>query len=902
MISTEKGTEFELSVCNILYQTAPYSISHYNGGADRGRDILVQYKIDETIYDVIVECKCYTQSVNKENIMASLDWAKVHKPALLYLWVKPYLTPSTKDYISLFCQEYGISVLCEEELNIKKYSEELEKEESPILLKLKDRIKDYLIHSNHSQVLELEYDSQIINTDHFLADREWERTILMGTEYEAYYIQGVSACGKTQLTKNIAYTYKQQGYKIFWHTIRDEESERQAQSFYRSLSHFFEVHYNNDKLQKYLKNHGYYLSNELLSILTILLKKYQPIIIIDDAHKCTYDNAILKDSFEIIIINSLCRIYFTGWFNIFQRTISISKKLKIVILEGLQENDLDNIIIHYTGHSQKNIAALIQNKFNGLPGYAILVDEKTNRDNFESNDTFLHKFLDCLSQDEIKVIFILTFSSVPIHQKYFSKLNLLENVYLLAEKRLVENKGNVYNIHDKYKPFFKNYNLNEQVLLDIISCLKIISIAEVDIILDIAEVYTTYQFFDEAFNVLESSFPRLLHKQLIKRTLKLVQDIEESLIDNKYLMELCKMKIILLERLCQYNLCIQYLTLIEKDINFCSAEWEKIYYIKLRCYYFRNKYDDLLDSFSQNKKYIFNQMGKELCIQILLLIGRIYYIRGNLEIALIIYLLCYQEAISANKLSLVVKSIHRIAMIEYCKGFFTESKDTFSKLTELDKEITAKRKSYAYYRIAKCCFALDQLDESIDYTKKSLSIKESYNDKRGILFSYKMLAKIYYKKHDFLKAEFYINQARNIAKELDLSKEELAVDLVFVENTLNYEIPYNEKDLLELLEKGLCIASKENLLFRINTIINLSENRWDNLSFKAKKIYQNTKQYLEEYNVSQSEFYFDQLIPKTRKLYECLHNGESAISSRLLINAGILTFELGQIKINMEEI
>ena len=32
MSSADKGTEFERTVCEILYQTNPYSISHYIGG------------------------------------------------------------------------------------------------------------------------------------------------------------------------------------------------------------------------------------------------------------------------------------------------------------------------------------------------------------------------------------------------------------------------------------------------------------------------------------------------------------------------------------------------------------------------------------------------------------------------------------------------------------------------------------------------------------------------------------------------------------------------------------------------------------------------------------------------------------------------------------------------------
>lgn len=902
MITVDKGTEFESNVCQILYTTNPYFISHYNGGPDRGRDILLQYKVEKVVYDVIVECKCYAQSVNKENIMSSLDWAKVHRPALLYLWIKPYLTPSTKDYINLFCKQYGISVLFEEELNIEKYNEELKKENSDILFNLKKRIIDSLKDSKHTNLLELEYDNQIVNTDHFLADREWERTILMGNEYLAYYIQGVSACGKTQLVKNIAYIYKQNGKNIFWHTIYDEESERQTGSFFLSLSHFFEIYYSDYSLGKYLEDHGYYLSNELITILTSLLNQFHPIIIIDNIHKCSFENTILKNTFEAIISARICRIYFIGWFNIFSKTINIKNNLKILVLEGLQESDLDSIIIHHIGRSRKEIATLIKNQYNGLPGYAILVDDQTNQNSFESNDTFLHGFIDRLRPDEKKVLFILTYVSLPIEKKYFSKLNLLESLLQLVEKRLVENRGHNYNVHDKYKPFFKNYTLNNKEFQEIMNAIIIISETEIELVLDIIGIYSEHKLLEKAYNFLEESFSRLLHHQLIKKTLKLVQSIEEISIDNKYLIELCKMKIILLERLSQYNLCIQYLTMIEKDIEICSSQWEKIYYVQLRCFYFRNLYDELLHSVSKNRKYIFEQMEKDLYIQILLLIGRVYYIRGDLETSLMIYLLSYQFAISDNKTTLALKAIHRIAMIEWCKGLYFESKSTFLKLTKLDVQITPKRKSFAYYRIAKCCFALEELDESIDYSQKSISIKESYNDKRGILFSYKMLAKIHFKKQEFVEALFYINQAQNIAKELELTKEVVAVNLTLVENILKYDITYEENNIEELLYDSLNIATNEKLLFRIDTIVRLSEGNYSDLHNKAKEQYKLTKQLLEHSAKEQQEMHSKYLSKHIQNLFEQLHNNNKAITSTLLMETGIITIELKNIKFNVDDL
>lgn len=35
------------------------------------------------------------------------------------------------------------------------------------------------------------------------------------------------------------YLYNQKGKKIFWHTVRTDESEQQINSFYTALAHFF---------------------------------------------------------------------------------------------------------------------------------------------------------------------------------------------------------------------------------------------------------------------------------------------------------------------------------------------------------------------------------------------------------------------------------------------------------------------------------------------------------------------------------------------------------------------------------------------------------------------------------------------------------------------------------------
>lgn len=255
----------------------------------------------------------------------------------------------------------------------------------------------------------------------------------------------------------------------------------------------------------------------------------------------------------------------------------------------------------------------------------------------------------------------------------------------------------------------------------------------------------------------------------------------------------------------------------------------------------------------------------------------------------------------SNSTVLVVKAIHRIAMIECCKGLYLESKSTFLKLAELETLITSKRKSFAYYRIAKCCFALNELNESIEYLQKSLSIKESYNDKRGIMYSYKMLANVHFKKHEFVDALFYIREAQNIAKELGLTKEIVAVNLTLAKNILKYDINCEEVDIKKLLYDSLCIASKEKLLSRIDTIVRLSEGNYSDIHNESKKQYELTKQLLECSALKQRNIYSEYLSKHIKNLFERLHKNK-AITSSLLMEAGIITTELKRIKINIEDL
>ena len=67
-------------------------------------------------------------------------------------------------------------------------------------------------------------------------------------------------------------------------------------------------------------------------------------------------------------------------------------------------------------------------------------------------------------------------------------------------------------------------------------------------------------------------------------------------------------------------------------------------------------------------------------------------------------------------------------MIECRLGLVVDSRKTFQELLKLDALLTPKRRSYIYFRIAKCFYKEGDLEEAKEYNDKSMKIKESYND------------------------------------------------------------------------------------------------------------------------------------------------------------------------------
>lgn len=344
-------------------------------------------------------------------------------------------------------------------------------------------------------------------------------------------------------------------------------------------------------------------------------------------------------------------------------------------------------------------------------------------------------------------------------------------------------------------------------------------------------------------------------------------------------------KVVLLERCEQYDLCQFYIDILKDSVN-TQEDWEKLFYSKLRCYYFTNMYDELLETADFYITKIKDSSSERTVIQTLLIIGRIYYIRGLFRQALYFYLLAYEQANQINERRLIVKIIHRIAMVEMKIGYVKEAYFTFQFLLSLDSLITLKRKSYIYYRIAECEYKLNDCSMAIKNNQESLHIKESINHKRGLIFSHRLSAKIALKEDNYVKAYLEIENALNISKDLQLHKEELACALVKFNihckaGTPFADIPRNS------LEEYLTIAIREKNLYRLQQIAKVTKNIYDDIYEKAQSSEKNiSPDLIEQYTQisnSWTHLYTDQI----KVLYNDVVYNNSAITKKLLFNSGL---------------
>ena len=91
-----------------------------------------------------------------------------------------------------------------------------------------------------------------------------------------------------------------------------------------------------------------------------------------------------------------------------------------------------------------------------------------------------------------------------------------------------------------------------------------------------------------------------------------------------------------------------------------------------------------------------------------------------------------------------------------------------------------------------------------------------------------------------------------------------------------------------MLVDGLKIATDEKLLYRIHTIMKLSEHKWEDLYNISKKEYNEIEDKLKEETLRIKEYYYNSLDQNAKNDFDLLLTKQKPISSGLLINSGII--------------
>ena len=850
-LEIQNHVQFEQLVVEILDKTDPDHIDWRTGGRDRGQDIIIHYTFEERQYKVIIECKNHIKSIGVREIATTVSWAQVHRPDLLYFWITPYLTPDAKDFLNEFSKNFKIPIAYEDEVNIKSYQQALKNGEIEKLKSLRRKLNQLFrfqrneISKNDAE--NLEYETTIIKSDHFLIDRNKELKALKEKEYKAFYLYGLSGSGKTQIAKKLAQHFYKNNYKIFWHSILNQnDSTTQIRSFLQSLSTFFEFNYSDNTLFEYHKIYGFALTNQLLLKVKSLLLKYKPTIFIDDAHNCKRDNDVLIALFVQTISEKICTIYFLGWFNIFPLNFDIKSKIKFIPIRGLEKRYIYELISKISVIDPSQIVMdLLSNKFKGLPFYAIHSDKISKDINYirelPKPELFFRKILQNLSQDEIDIINALSISRLPLRIAIFRRYGLISQLETLCDKKIIHIAGSMCVLHDTIRVTainnFRSISINKCVS----NILKFASQEESATLIDLILAYINIKQFDNALILLNENFYRLVDDGYDLFLIKIVQNLIEANVD---FVELTIKKVILYERVGEYENALFFIDLLDSNISTRKEFYQTWIYIKNRCLYFKCEFDTVIENILMyvRENILLDPVIK---LQMLFVLGRICYIRGYLRESLILYVQLFNESIS-TKSQLAIKAIHRIAMIECALGFHQDALNSFMHLIKLKSFTSVKRKSFIYYRIAKCYFSLGQTDEAKKYNEKSLEIKKSFNHTRGIIFSYKLKARIL-KEKDLYEALFWSEKAYKLSHEINIDKEKVGTGILLSEILCELS-EYKEASKILKIIIPICVNLK--------------------LGYRLKLI----KKILDHQNRNLDEFSFDSLCSEPNSFQDDLDN------------------------------
>jgi len=726
-----KGNSFENLVYRILYNTDPLNIEFYRGSGDRGRDIIVHYVINGVTKKVIIECKNYSTPINVSTINSSINWTVFHKPDLYYIWTNSRITPDTKDYIKGIADQYSINILYEEAESVAKGVKALNNNDKEYFTHIKNKIYNILKLNNINTFSKYEeYINVIADSDHYIVDREDERNTIISKQKNAYYLIGMSGVGKTQIMKSVAKHYYDNGYKIFWHRVIGQNSiEMQNRNLLEALSDYFQLHFLSAELRNYIDTRGFGITNHLISMLKSSISD-KMIFIIDDIHKCKKNNDEFIEIIKTIIDSKSNNIIMSGWFNIFD-SFKAGFLNKVLFLEVNKLNDLyiEKIIFHYNDQIAPNQIKQLVSLCQGLPINAELTSANELDKSISEDTIFLNDLLSRINEPQKVILSCFVISRLKLENNVFIHFGLLSTVNQLTNMRITKIEGDKYSLNDYLVHYIEKYITKHAKKA--YEMLLYYAEFEPVVYLDIIYSHIKSNEVDEVVQVLNDCFFTLVDNGFEMETLSILRTIEKY--EKVDLLNTTIKKMIILERIGEYNLLRFYVDITSETIDSDCDDYDKWHYIKARCEYYECNYYNIVKHYFQIPKATLEGFSPLIQTQYLLLVGRIFYILGELRIGCSMYYCAFLLAFKHNFKKLQTKAIHRISIIEEKLRMY---EDVILSLTILyDKKffISSKRKSYSYYRIARCELMLGQTDAAFRHNKESINIKTTINHQRKAL-------------------------------------------------------------------------------------------------------------------------------------------------------------------------
>jgi len=726
--------------------------------------------------------------------------------------------------------------------------------------------------------LPLEYETQILNSDAYIVNRKNELECLTNKDFNNFIIFGVSCVGKTQLSKSVAKHYNDSNELVFWHKVYPQTSEMQTNGLLELFAAFLSAKLNDHSLNDYLKTHGVCFTNQLCVLIEHSLNQYRLHIFIDDMQNLEQGNNSIFQLFDIFMNNANCKFYISGWYITLPEQYTKKPKTMLVEVLPMNEEHIREVAKRIKSDISDEVLMLVVEKSEGLPGVAEIIPYSDTWREVNGLTDYFRNLLGTASTEERILLCSLAISPKALLRSKIAEAGYSEAYYALVNRHIVKEHEKHITLHDKYRDSL--LKTVETVEESVVILLELCSSDEPSILINLLNFLCSIGKINEYAQILRKHFPTLLKQNF---DVQLLASIQQASVSAKgYTLEFLVAKMILLERQAQYDTLGMLIDVTQDVITDSHVDYYMWQYVYLRYLYFKCEFIKILDYFYDNQELL-SKYPTEIYLQILFIVGRTYFVIGDLRPAAEIYLFAFNTALSAKQNNLATKAIHRMCIIEEKLGLF---KDTLNSLNILNDEkylISAKRLSFSYYRRAKCFLGLGKLDEANESNNSSIEIKESLNSRRGLMFCHKLNSQIALSGENVQDALYWGQLAYTEALELGVEKEIIAASVTYARALLH---DGDKQQAADILDAAIILGKKLCLLKRLKTIQDICiHNDLENLVLLSTQaitaitpeIDRITKRYAKEFRhiVKQKEKQFS--------LVDSLLSNKKTLSQRLLL-------------------